>query len=214
MLEAIGEPGLIDSGPCVYDENKIIYTNCIYSMIKSKIIRRDTFGKTTYIYMYRRLRFLGVHSYRRIRSGGEYPRLNGMEGHVQDSKVVESFVIAQTLQRHNQWILEKITKTLNIQIILRCLDPMIRRVKTTRNELLLVNHSMRYDETTVVSPGSEQRITLMERNTSYSCTVQSQSLIGFRAQIEIEPQHFSVVSPNEDVVTGRMYRHRRYPLRI
>lgn len=54
----------------------------------------------------------------------------------------------------------------------------------------------------------------MVRHAPDSGTVQSQSLIRFRAQIQVEPQHFPIVRPHEQIIPSGMYRHRWNPLGI
>lgn len=81
---------------------------------------------------------LSVHANCVVGSGGKEPRLSSVEKNLEDSEFGLFVVVVETFQRDNQRILEQV----------------------------VVNHSMAYDNTTVVTSTCKQRIPRMISDTS------------------------------------------------
>lgn len=144
-----------------------------------------------------------IHLNGTISTSRKNPRLQRMKLNRKHPKIIFLFVILKPFQWHNQWILQQITE--------RKKSNKFEQIKS-RNSL--INHPMRHDHTPVVRSRGEERIPLVEGNVTYRTSMQSQRLVRFRAQIQVEPERLAIVSTYYEIVSAWMNSHRRDPLGI
>lgn len=78
----------------------------------------------------------------------------------------------------------------------------------------LVDHSVGHNNCLIVTARCKQWIPQMVCHSTNCLPVQTQRLIGFRGQIQIEPQHLLVVGGHEQIVSLGMHGHIRDPLTV